>query len=645
LRRQKQRFWSTGKEIFAYLAARTDNLRNLEETFAYDHLNRLTDVWLNNVHTGHMAYDALGRMTDKRTDGQQVFSSAQHDYVGPDGQLRPHAISSATVEDNPFPTAQQSITYTMFDKVRFINANTGKTLGYAYGYNHQRTMLCETVLSVTRMKHYVGNCEFVMRIGSQQELTYLSGPMGVFAVVEKENGAENIHYIYKDHLGSWTTITDANGTVEREQSFDAWGNMRNPDTWTNYTAPEPAEGPMFDRGYTGHEHLNAFGLINMNGRMYDPVMSSFLSVDNYVQAPDFSQNFNRYAYCLNNPLRYTDPDGEWVQYVIGGVLGGINGYSIGKAAGLEGWDLAWATIGGAAVGAATVGIGTGVSSAFSNVAVGTIVGGAASGAVSGGVFGMASAYATGARGEDLTKALFKGLGGGLLGGAAGAALGGYIGGDWGALAGGFASSSIASAFQYDSFQEIHWGNVLLNGVCGAAIGFSSYHAATAYSYHKSGLRSTLSYKQYNKLIRITQRSMMTKREAKFVAYSDGSSISRLGSAHSASSEGISYENAIFDYHTHPTSASALADGEGFSTYQSASDVLGDGRKSDEYARTLLTRKGYKNPMYLGTREGHFWYMNSGGSGTRGMVNNFDHSFVFFYNQSLFMMNFFSTQTQ
>ena len=103
-----------------------------------------------------------------------------------------------------------------------------------------------------------------------------------------------------DYLGSWTTITDASGTVEQELSFDAWGNLRNPYTWTG-----PFEGkPMLDRGFTGHEHHYAFGLINMNGRMYDPVMSSFLSVDNYVQAPDFSQSFNRYAYCLNNPLRY-----------------------------------------------------------------------------------------------------------------------------------------------------------------------------------------------------------------------------------------------------------------------------------------------------------------------------------------------------
>ena len=68
--------------------------------------------------------------------------------------------------------------------------------------------------------------------------------------------------------------------------------------------------PMFDRGFTGYEHLYAFGLINMNGRVYDPQMSSFLSPDNFIQCPDNPQNFNRYAYCVYNPLKYVDPSGE-----------------------------------------------------------------------------------------------------------------------------------------------------------------------------------------------------------------------------------------------------------------------------------------------------------------------------------------------
>jgi RHS repeat-associated core domain len=61
---------------------------------------------------------------------------------------------------------------------------------------------------------------------------------------------------------------------------------------------------------TGHEHLYDLGLINMNGRMYDPLMSAFLSPDKYMQDPTTQQGFNRYAYCMYNPLKYVDPSGE-----------------------------------------------------------------------------------------------------------------------------------------------------------------------------------------------------------------------------------------------------------------------------------------------------------------------------------------------
>lgn len=48
----------------------------------------------------------------------------------------------------------------------------------------------------------------------------------------------------------------------------------------------------------------------MNARLYDPMLGRFLSADPHIQSPDCPQNYNRYSYCLNNPLRYTDPTGE-----------------------------------------------------------------------------------------------------------------------------------------------------------------------------------------------------------------------------------------------------------------------------------------------------------------------------------------------
>lgn len=98
----------------------------------------------------------------------------------------------------------------------------------------------------------------------------------------------------------------------------------------------------------------------MNARLYDPVLGRFLSPDPYVQAPDFSQNFNRYSYALNNPLRFTDPNGEIFHIVIGAVIGGvvnwgIHGFKLDKD-GLVAFGIG-AAAGG--IGAATFGVGLG----------------------------------------------------------------------------------------------------------------------------------------------------------------------------------------------------------------------------------------------------------------------------------------------
>jgi RHS repeat-associated protein len=59
--------------------------------------------------------------------------------------------------------------------------------------------------------------------------------------------------------------------------------MRNPANWQVY-AQGSQPTLLFGRGYTGHEHLNQFGLINMNARLYDPLLGRFLAPDPQVDA-------------------------------------------------------------------------------------------------------------------------------------------------------------------------------------------------------------------------------------------------------------------------------------------------------------------------------------------------------------------------
>ena len=133
---------------------------------------------------------------------------------------------------------------------------------------------------------------------------------------------------------------------------------RNPTTWTFNDLPESY---LYDRGYTRHEHIDEFELINMNGRVYDPFIARFLSPDNFVQEPGYSQNFNRYSYAYNNPLKFTDPDGEWIHLVIGAVIGGtINWMTHGAE---FSWDGAKYFGIGAAAGALGAGVGVGIQTA------------------------------------------------------------------------------------------------------------------------------------------------------------------------------------------------------------------------------------------------------------------------------------------
>ena len=121
------------------------------------------------------------------------------------------------------------------------------------------------------------------------------------------------------------------------------------------------------------KHLDAFSLINMNGRVYDPQIGRFLSPDPQLQAPGNWLNYNRYAYCINNPLKYTDPTGErfgiddGVAFLIGGAVnlgvnlwqGNIDNFGEGLAAfgaggaagtlalyGPAGWAAGGAIVGG-----------------------------------------------------------------------------------------------------------------------------------------------------------------------------------------------------------------------------------------------------------------------------------------------------------
>ena len=243
----------------------------------------------------------------------------------------PHAVTGITdATGTLLQERNQAVSYTAFNKVSHI-AQGGLDYFITYGSDRLRlsTSLHNDMQDALMTKQYAfGDYERETSPAGTRHLHYIQGGDGLAAVyVKTDGGSDSLYFILKDHLGSITGAINSESGKVYHQSFDAWGRKRNPENWSYTDIPDfPLE-----RGYTGHEHLKWFGLINMNGRMYDAGLCRFLSPDPYVQMPDYSQNFNRYSYALNNPLVYTDPSGEFLWAVVAAwLVSSETGYEVQK---------------------------------------------------------------------------------------------------------------------------------------------------------------------------------------------------------------------------------------------------------------------------------------------------------------------------
>jgi len=111
--------------------------------------------------------------------------------------------------------------------------------------------------------------------------------------------------VVTDHLGSSDTLLDHTGAAKAKLSFDAFGARRGSD-WTTTTAPDWTNiAATTRRGFTFHTQLDAVSLVHMNGRVFDPKLGQFMSVDPIIGDLGDSQSVNPYAYVSNRPLSFT----------------------------------------------------------------------------------------------------------------------------------------------------------------------------------------------------------------------------------------------------------------------------------------------------------------------------------------------------
>lgn len=384
------------------LVVRYSYIFGLNETFSYDNNNRLIS-WTN-PKTGQQSsnsYDDKGRITLNDQIGTVTYGTSGNVYRAT--KLSLNANGTANYGIGGTNILLQNISYNENNDPVKIR---GRQNDYAfeYGLSENRQVMSyggkfEDSQNAKFTKFYSEDGSFEIlrdnQTGNEKHTIYIGGSpyeSNIMYIKGMYSSNGSFYFLHKDYLGSIVGITDAYGYAIERRHYDAWGNFTHFMIAGSLTNPDTYNGTFLtERGYTSHEHLLGVGLIHMNGRLYDSLLRRFLNADENIQAPMNTQIYNKYGYVMNNPLIYTDLNGEWfglddlivagVSFVIGyashGIMTGNWGWSAVKS-GLQMAVMGWLSyntcgIATAGSGAITGTAGTAMWNFVANTAINTAI--------------------------------------------------------------------------------------------------------------------------------------------------------------------------------------------------------------------------------------------------------------------------------
>ncbi|WP_105617929.1 DNRLRE domain-containing protein [Vallitalea okinawensis] len=256
-------------------------------------------------------YDILGNRTLSSEQGGITnsfeYSKITNEIIKLNGQsLYAHDANGNLIQSDDWQ-------YTYNDVNQLIQATDGTTnVKYEYNSNGLRTK--KEIVNEGKIELYFYNdtkLAYITDGNNQLKYFFLRDVTGrpINMIDYTDTTPQTYWYLYDAH-GNVVGLADKNGDRVVTYEYDAWGNILNSSSTVN-TGDGIALMQANPFRYSGYQYDDESGLYYLKSRYYSPFMGRFITRDAILA-------LNLYAYAVNNPVNYVDPNGY-------GALGDING--------------------------------------------------------------------------------------------------------------------------------------------------------------------------------------------------------------------------------------------------------------------------------------------------------------------------------
>ena len=316
----KYTYDANGNITSVLLKKSTETAYTKQQQFAYDELNQLIradDLAKNRteVYTydngGNILSTTVYPLTWGSLSGVTATDTTTYTYGDSNwkDKLTAYGDTPITYDAIGNPLTYRGYTLTWQNgrqlasmKFRTIN------IGFTYDVDGLRTSKTIPNVGLEHKYYYVGDRLQYETLGGSSALWYFydadGNPSGIR--YKDNSGTVNDYYFVCNWRGDVIQIYNAAGELVSTYDYDAWGkvteNATSADT-QNITETNPIR-------YRGYYYDTETRLYYLKNRYYDPAVKRFLNVDGLVSTSVEDAAKNMFAYCLNNPVIYADPDGK-----------------------------------------------------------------------------------------------------------------------------------------------------------------------------------------------------------------------------------------------------------------------------------------------------------------------------------------------